>query len=245
MFWSDPPENSRLTFTHVTDVRLYVTQQLSKSAFNATVHLRHVERSEFHLTVQDTWLLTLGCCKMQKFHGGFKKWITFSQLFHVLYELEKKSSLVTHALWAKSYTRDTDVQEMACLYHSCKIWRESPGTQTWFLYQCPVDNQEMHYKSCEIIFRSYTHKPLYQHISEPQPMYSGALTFWAIMQSDTVRRWWTTASITRQSQTNKVYIHWYPGTLVVFNYLFMGDKFIKTARNATLLLTWYFWLIWI
>ena len=50
-----------------TDVRLYVTEQLSIGAFNATLHLRHVERSVFHLTVQDTWLLTLGCWKMQSF----------------------------------------------------------------------------------------------------------------------------------------------------------------------------------
>ena len=55
----------------------------------------------------------------------------FSHLSQILYELEKKSSLVTRALSAKSCTRDTDslhsctrlrlVQEMACLYHSCKI----------------------------------------------------------------------------------------------------------------------------
>ena len=79
----------------------------------------------------DTWLLTLGCWKMPKFHGGFKKWIPFSHLSQILYELEKKSSLVTRALSANSCTRDTDslhsctrlrlVQEMACLYHSCKI----------------------------------------------------------------------------------------------------------------------------
>ena len=52
-------------------------------------------------------------------------------LFTLRYELEKKSSLVTRAFSAKSCTRDTDslhsctrlrlVQEMACLYHSCKI----------------------------------------------------------------------------------------------------------------------------
>ena len=49
----------------------------------------------------------------------------------IVYELEKKSSLVTRAFSAKSCTRDTDslhsctrlrlVQEMACLYHECKI----------------------------------------------------------------------------------------------------------------------------
>ena len=52
-------------------------------------------------------------------------------LFTLRYELEKKSSLATRAFSAKSCTRDTDslhsctrlrlVQEMACLYHSCKI----------------------------------------------------------------------------------------------------------------------------
>ena len=51
--------------------------------------------------------------------------------FQILYELEKKSSLVTRALSAKSCTRDTDslhsctrlrlVQEMACLNHFSKI----------------------------------------------------------------------------------------------------------------------------
>ena len=55
----------------------------------------------------------------------------FSHLSQTLYELEKKSSLVTRAPSAKSCARDTDslhsctrlrlVQEMACLYHSCKI----------------------------------------------------------------------------------------------------------------------------
>ena len=53
-------------------------------------------------------------------------------LSQILYELEKKSSLVIRALSAKSCTHYTDslhsctrlrlVQEMACPYHSCKIW---------------------------------------------------------------------------------------------------------------------------
>ena len=53
------------------------------------------------------------------------------EFMSIVYELEKKSSLVTRAFSAKSCTRDTDslhsctrlrlVQEMACLYHSCKI----------------------------------------------------------------------------------------------------------------------------
>ena len=75
----------------------------------------------------------IGLLENAKFHGGFKKWIPFSHLSQIdlLYELEKKSSLVTRALSAKSCTRDTDslhsctrlrlVQEMACLYHECKI----------------------------------------------------------------------------------------------------------------------------
>ena len=48
------PRTVDLRLPHVTDVRLYVTQQLSIGAFNATVHLRHVEHSEFPLTVQET-----------------------------------------------------------------------------------------------------------------------------------------------------------------------------------------------
>ena len=48
------PRTVDLRLPHVTDVLLYVTQQLSIGAFNATVHLRHVERSEFQLTVQET-----------------------------------------------------------------------------------------------------------------------------------------------------------------------------------------------
>ena len=78
-----------------------------------------------HVTVD------IGLLKNAKFRGGFKKWMPFSHLSQILYELEKKSSLVTRALSAKSCARDTDslhsctrlrlVQEMACLYHSCKI----------------------------------------------------------------------------------------------------------------------------
>ena len=55
------PRTVNLCLPHVTDVHLHITQQLSIGVFNATVHLHHVERSEFHLTVQDTLLLTLGC----------------------------------------------------------------------------------------------------------------------------------------------------------------------------------------
>ena len=79
-----------------------------------------------HLTVD------IGLLKNAKLHGGFKKLIPFLHLSEILYELGKKSSLVTRALSAKSCTRDTDslhsctqlrlVQEMACPYHSCKIW---------------------------------------------------------------------------------------------------------------------------
>ena len=75
--------------------------------------------------------IDVGLLKKAKFQEGFKKWMLFSHLSQILYELEKKSSLVTRALSAKSCTRDTDslhsctrlrlVQEMACLYHSCKI----------------------------------------------------------------------------------------------------------------------------
>ena len=41
------PRTVDLRLPHVTDVRLYVTQQLGIGAFNATVHLRHVERRSF------------------------------------------------------------------------------------------------------------------------------------------------------------------------------------------------------
>ena len=47
------PGTVDLRLPHVTDVRLYVTQQLSIGTCTTTLHLRHVERSVFHLTVQD------------------------------------------------------------------------------------------------------------------------------------------------------------------------------------------------
>ena len=43
------PRTVDLRLLHVIDVRLYLAQQLSTGAFNATVHLCHVERSKFHL----------------------------------------------------------------------------------------------------------------------------------------------------------------------------------------------------
>ena len=62
-----------LRLPHVTDVRLYVTQQLSIGAFNAMVHLRHVERSEFRLNSSRHLTAVIGLLKNAKFHGGFKK----------------------------------------------------------------------------------------------------------------------------------------------------------------------------
>ena len=50
MFWSTQPRTVDLRLPQVTDVCLYVTQQLSIGTFTTTLHLRHVERSE----VQDT-----------------------------------------------------------------------------------------------------------------------------------------------------------------------------------------------
>ena len=50
MFWSTQPRTVDLRLPQVTDIRLYVTQQLSIGTFTATLHLRHVERSE----IQDT-----------------------------------------------------------------------------------------------------------------------------------------------------------------------------------------------
>ena len=65
-------------------------------------HVRVVRAGWTNLTI------VIGLLKSAKFHGGFKKWIPFSHLSQILYELEKKSSLVTRALSAKSCTRDTD-----------------------------------------------------------------------------------------------------------------------------------------
>ena len=54
--------------------------------------------------------------------------VYFHNPFQLIFELEKKSNLVTRAFSARSYTRDTDslhsclVKEMACLCHSCNIW---------------------------------------------------------------------------------------------------------------------------
>ena len=89
--------------------------------------IRHVRVVRTGWTL-DCWHWAVEKCKVS---SGFKKWIPFSHLSQILYELEKKSSLVTRALSAKSCTRDTDslhsctrlrlVQEMACLYHECKI----------------------------------------------------------------------------------------------------------------------------
>ena len=73
-----------LRLPQVTDVRLYVTQQLSIDTFTETVHLHHVEHSEFHLTVQETWLLTLGRWKMQSFTEVLRNKLhfhTFSRYF--------------------------------------------------------------------------------------------------------------------------------------------------------------------
>ena len=89
--------------------------------------IRHVRVVRTGWTL-DCWHWAVEKCKVS---SGFKKWIPFSHLSQILYELEKKSSFVTRALSAKSCTRDTDslhsctrlrlVQEMACLYHECKI----------------------------------------------------------------------------------------------------------------------------
>ena len=40
------PRTVDLRLPQITDVRLYVTQQLSIGTFTATLHLRHVERSD-------------------------------------------------------------------------------------------------------------------------------------------------------------------------------------------------------
>ena len=102
--------------------------------------IRHVRvvRPGWHLTVD------IGLLKNAKFHGGFKKWIPFSHLFQILYELEKKSSLVTRALSAKSCT--CDARQSSFLHSATPRARDglsvsrvqdfaekAPRTQTWFL----------------------------------------------------------------------------------------------------------------
>ena len=136
------PRTVDLRLPHVTDVRLYVTQQLSTGAFNATVHLRHVERSEFQLTVRETWLLTLGCWKMQSFTEVLRNefhFHTFSDTLWVRKEIKfgYLCSLcqILHSWYRQpsSCNRLRLVHEMACLNHSCKIWPRNTRTQTWFL----------------------------------------------------------------------------------------------------------------
>ena len=97
--------------------------------------VRYVYRNA---TSYDIWTYRLSGDKTRK----TKVFLGKLQLEHILvyfhnpsqliFELEDKSNLVTHAFSVKSYTRDTDclhsctrlrlMQEMACLYHSCKIW---------------------------------------------------------------------------------------------------------------------------
>ena len=149
LIWPNGEQQTYLP--QVTDVHLYVIQQLSKGTFTTTLHLRHDHVACFteQFKTRDCWHWTV---ENAKFHGGFKKPIPFSHLFQVLFELEKKSSLVTRALSAKSYTRDTDslhsctrlrvVQEMACPYHSCKILRTLP--RQWSLITISQDNHSFH-----------------------------------------------------------------------------------------------------
>ena len=95
-------------------VGLYVTHNPVYVRFTATLNRTTCEHIDFHVTRQA------------------KEW-NFHNLFQLLFELEKKSSLVTRALSTKSCTRDTDSlhpyaqltprARMACLYHSCKIWQ--------------------------------------------------------------------------------------------------------------------------
>ena len=91
-----------------------------------------------HVTVD------IGLLKNAKFQGGFKKWMPFSHLSQILYELERNQvwllvlSLQNLALVIQA------VFILALGYASCKRWpvcitrarfcRESTRTQTWFLY---------------------------------------------------------------------------------------------------------------
>ena len=89
-------------------------------------------------TLYDIWMYQLSGNKRSKRKVLLGKLqlehilVYFHNPFQLICELAKKSNLVTHAFSVKPYTRDTDslhsctrlslVQEMACLYHSSKIW---------------------------------------------------------------------------------------------------------------------------
>ena len=58
------PRTVDLCLPQVTDVRLYVTQQLSIGTFTATLHLRHVERSEVHDTAAHAYVMADLLCHL-------------------------------------------------------------------------------------------------------------------------------------------------------------------------------------
>ena len=71
-----------------------------------------------HVTVD------IGLLKNAKFQGDFKKWMPFSHLSQILYELEKKSSLVTRGSLCK-ILRSCDTEQSSFLHSataSCKRW---------------------------------------------------------------------------------------------------------------------------
>ena len=90
-------------------VRLYVTHnQVYVTAFTVTLHRMTCERT--------AGLSSNKTSKRKVFLGNLQlehSLVYFHNPFQLLFELEKKSSLVTCALSAKSYTRDTDRPSLA------------------------------------------------------------------------------------------------------------------------------------
>ena len=80
-------------------VWLYVTHNQVYITFTATLHRMTCGRTDFHITQQAKEKVFLGNLQLE--HILFY----FHNLFQLLFELEKKSSLVTHDLSTKSCTR--------------------------------------------------------------------------------------------------------------------------------------------
>ena len=109
----------------------------------------------------------------------------FSHLSQILYELEKKSSLVTRALSAKSCARDTDslhsctrlrlVQEMACLYHSCKILPRKhsyPNLIPIITSGSVLDGELLYTEILEVNLFAFPYRPFHEDFS---PIYEASI----------------------------------------------------------------------
>ena len=113
-------------------LQLYVTHNQVYATFTATLHRMTCGCTNVHVTRQAKEVF-LGNLQLEQIS------VYFHNPFQLLYELEKKSSLVTRALSAKSFTRETDslhsctrlclVHEMVCLTHA-RFGQESTCTQT-------------------------------------------------------------------------------------------------------------------